>query len=105
MMEEEDSEFSIDDIKLWTVVALKDFLRKRNLKVSGRKEELVALVFAAKKTPVLSAPATSAAASDLQKKQQYRELLKTPTGCLPDPEELQDWDGEPYMYIHTGKKT
>ena len=41
MMEEEDSEFSIDDIKLWTVVALKDFLRKRNLKVSGRKEELV----------------------------------------------------------------
>ena len=44
--EEEEEVVSIDDIKLWTVPALKDFLRKRNLKLSGRKEELVALVFA-----------------------------------------------------------
>ena len=93
-MEEEDGEVSIDDIKLWTVVALKDFLRKRNLKLSGRKEELVALVFAAKRMPELSAPGTSAAAADLQKKEHYADLLKTSVGNLPDPEELQDWKGE-----------
>ena len=64
------------------VVALKDFLRK-NLKASGRKKELIALVFAARKMPELLAP-------DLQKKEHYADLLKTSVGNLPDPEELQD---------------
>lgn len=88
-MEEEEEEVSIDD-KLWMVVALKDFLRKRNLKVSGRKKELIALVLAARKMPEISVPGTSAAAADLQKKEHYADLLKTLIGNLPDPEELQD---------------
>ena len=47
-----DSEpLSIDEIKLWNVKVLQDFLRKRGLKISGRKEELVALVFAALRMP------------------------------------------------------
>lgn len=37
IMEKEYRELSIDDIKLWTVNGLKDFLRNRNLNVSGRK--------------------------------------------------------------------
>ena len=86
---------SIDDIKLWTVPALKDYLRKRNLKVSGRKEELVALVFAAKMMPELAAPATSAGVAEQQKKEHYGDLLKTPTGSLPDPDGLvQGWESE-----------
>ena len=44
--------------------------------------------------PELSAPGTSAAAADLQKKQHYGDLLTTPLGNLPDPKELQDWESE-----------
>ena len=93
-METEDTELSIDEIKLWTVDALKAFLRKRSLKVSGRKEELVALVFAAKTMPELSAAGTSAADGEHQKKRHYADLLKTPLGNLPDPKELSDWESE-----------
>lgn len=72
---------SIDDIKLWTVPALKDYLRKRNLKVSGRKM-----------MPELAAPATSAGVAEQQQKK-YGDLSKTPTGSLPDPHGLvQGWD-------------
>ena len=62
--------------------------------MSGRKEELVALVFAAKTMPELLAPGTSAPVADLQKRQHYRDLLKTSFGKLPDPHELQDWESE-----------
>lgn len=40
-------ELSINEVRLWSVDRLKDFLRKRGLKVSFRKDELVAIVFAA----------------------------------------------------------
>ena len=40
---------TLDDIKRWKVPALKDYLRKRGLKTSNRKEELCALVYAAHK--------------------------------------------------------
>ncbi|XP_071502619.1 uncharacterized protein [Diadema antillarum] len=93
-METEDTEMSIHDIKLWTVDALKAFLRQRNLKVSSHKEELVASVFAAKTMPELLAPGTLAAVADLQKRQHCGYLLKTPFGKLPDPQELQDWESE-----------
>ena len=93
-MEEEDTGVSIDEIKLWTVNALKDFLRKRNMKVSGRKDKLVPLVFVAKTRPDLAPPATSAATADLQKKEHYRDLLKTSSETLPDPEELNNWESE-----------
>ncbi|XP_033124665.1 uncharacterized protein LOC117122990 [Anneissia japonica] len=91
----DDEEVTIDDIKLWNVQALKDFLRSRKLKVSGRKDELVALVYAAKLMPALvpapSSPATKAAT----KLKGYQDLLKTPdNGVLPDPQDLTDWESE-----------
>ena len=40
------SQLSLDEINTWRMDALKHFLKKRGVKVSGRKEELVARVFA-----------------------------------------------------------
>ena len=93
-MEEEDKELSIDEIKLWTVSALKNFLRERKMKVSGRKEELVALVFAAKLRPDLAPPAAGAAAVELEKEEHYKGLLRANTETLPDPEQLSNWESE-----------
>lgn len=87
-------DISIDEIRLWTVSALKDFLRSRNLKVSGRKEELVALVYAAKIMPAFAPPATSSAEAAAEKKEEYEDLLKTPNGSLPDPRSLTNWLSE-----------
>jgi hypothetical protein len=41
------SELTFDNIQMWNVDSLQDFCRKRDLKVTGRKAELVARVFAA----------------------------------------------------------
>ena len=51
---DDDQATSIDDIRLWTVPRLRDFLRKRKLKVSGRKDELVALVWSVHQSPELA---------------------------------------------------
>jgi len=40
-------ELSYAELQTWGIDALKDYCRKRNLKVSGTKAELVARVFAA----------------------------------------------------------
>ena len=45
-------ELSLDKICQWHVGALKEFCQKRNLKTSGRKDELVAHVFAASEMKV-----------------------------------------------------
>ncbi|KAJ8043561.1 hypothetical protein HOLleu_10706 [Holothuria leucospilota] len=97
---------SIDEIKLWNVKTLQDFLRKRGLKVSGRKEELVALVFAA-----LQMPDSTSADSDSAKREGYSKLLQIPSGKLPDPASLQNWMSEgdgitswlPTMALDIGK--
>ena len=36
---------TLEEVKIWTVEALKDFCRKRGFKVSGSKEELAARVY------------------------------------------------------------
>ena len=41
--------YSLDDFKRWKVPELKEFLRKRGLKVASKKDELCALVYAAYK--------------------------------------------------------
>ena len=88
------SEVSIDEIRLWTVSALKAFLRSRNLKISGRKDELVALVYAAKIMPAIATPPTSAAEAEAEKAQEYADLLRTPAGSIPDPKSLTNWESE-----------
>lgn len=46
-MSSDSSSLSLDEVNTWNVDALRLFCRKRNLKVSGNKVELVARVFAA----------------------------------------------------------
>ena len=86
-------QLSFDEINTWRMDALKHFLKKRGLKVSGRKEELVARVFAAAEQNM---PVCLDAASRVAQTQREREsLLKTPEGVLPDPSELHNgWIGE-----------
>ena len=87
-------QLSVDEINTWRMDALKHFLIKRGLKVSGRKEELVARVFAAAEQKNM--PVCLDAASRVAQTQREREsLLKTPEGVLPDPSELHNgWIGE-----------
>ena len=74
---------TLDDIKRWKVPALKDYLRKRGLKTSGRKEELCALVYAAhiENKPIL----LSASEATLAKALDYKSLLVVGEHTLPDP--------------------
>ena len=85
--------FSYDEIGTWRVKALKEYLRRRDLRVSGRKEELVARVFAAaeQNLPVCM----DADARVVQTQREKESLLTTPEGILPDPLALQNgWLGE-----------
>ena len=82
------SQLSLDEIKMWNVDALKAFCCQRNLKVSGRKTELVARVFAALEMNVKIEPTAEARYRDIQKEKS--KLLQSPDGKLPDPEDLKD---------------
>ena len=72
--------FSYDEIGTWRVEALKEYLRRRDLRVSGRKEELVARVFAAaeQNLPVCM----DADARVVQTQREKESLLTTPEGIL-----------------------
>lgn len=79
---------SLDEIKMWNVEALKAFCRQRNLKLSGRKAELVARVFAASEMNVKIEPTAEERCREVQEAKS--KLLKTPDGILPDPDGLKD---------------
>ena len=82
-----------DTICMWKVEALKEYLKKRGLKVSGRKQELVARVFAAVEQNI---PVSESAAVLVAQASKEREiLLVTPGENLPDPTTLvASWIGE-----------
>ena len=86
-------QLSFDEINTCRMDVLTHFLKKRGLKVPGRKEELVARVFAAAEQNM---PVCLDAASQVAQTQRERECLhKTPEGVLPDPSELHNgWIGE-----------
>ena len=84
---------SFDEINTWKMDALKYFLKKRVLEVSGRKEELVTCVFAAaeQNMPICLDVATWVA----QMQRERESLLKTHEGALADPSDLHNgWIGE-----------
>jgi len=49
---------NLDIIRLWKVKPLQDFLRVRGVKTTGRKEELVALVYACHVMDIAPKPST-----------------------------------------------
>lgn len=69
---------SIDTFKRWTVPILQQYLRVHNLKTTGRKEELVALVYSAHLMNVQ--PVLTVDEEKKMKADQYIDKLKTPKG-------------------------
>ncbi len=90
----------IEYFKRWKVDRLKDYLRKRDLKVSMKKEELVALVFAAHEqgTPVVQ----SAEEEKREKAAAYCELRSFGDVTIPDPffDLTCGWLGEQNGMVH-----
>ena len=87
-------ELTFDEVQTWRVPALKNYCRLRGLKVSGRKEELVARVFAASEMKIqVQATAEERIATTTTEK---ARLLELEDGArLPDPESLKDgWKSE-----------
>ncbi|XP_066023281.1 uncharacterized protein [Pocillopora verrucosa] len=85
----ETSELSLEEVNTWKVDALKLFCRKRNLKTSGAKAELVARVFATSEMGIQ----VQASAKELMciTESERAKLLFTPEGSkLPDPLGLKD---------------
>ncbi|XP_070562483.1 uncharacterized protein [Ptychodera flava] len=90
-----DDDMTYDTISMWRVDALKSFLRKRNLKVSGRKVELVARVFAAAEQNIPVAKTASEIATEIDKSVQSLLSLPESDSVVPDPMKLNDgWIGE-----------
>jgi len=72
------------ELQTWRIDALKDYCRKRNLKVSGTKAELVARVFAASEMRIAIEP--TAEERMAQTEGERTKLLKMPDRTvLPDP--------------------
>lgn len=75
------------------VEELKHYLRVRNLRLTGRKQELVARVFSAMENGV--EPVKSAVEIDAELKAEYLNKLKLDDGVIPDPFMLSDgWMNE-----------
>ena len=85
---------SFEDFKLWKARELRVFLRDGGLKITGAKEELVALAYAACQLSVPLKP--SAAEEHKVKQEQYSALLNIGGKTIPDPltELTAKWIGE-----------
>ena len=90
------SDWTVETFEAWKVDSLKSYLRKRDLKVEGRKAALVARCFAAYEQNV---PETITAKQRLnQLSKEYQDLLVDEDGSkLPDPFSAlldKEWIGE-----------
>ena len=79
-------------ISKMNVEELKYFLRMRGLKVSGRKEDLVARVFTAKENNVQ--PSKTAQEVEMKIQQEYCDKLVVNDVFIPDPYSLEGWLSE-----------
>lgn len=73
----------LEDFRRWDVAALKHYLSQRDLSQQGRKEELVARVFAAHEQNIPVKITQQQREQTLEK--EYLSLLNTDEGQLPDP--------------------
>ena len=85
-------DLSYDDFSRWKVPELKDYLRDRGLKTTGRKVELVALAYGANQMGVDTK--RSSIEEKVKNKQDYSALLKINDDTIPDPLFLKGWVSE-----------
>ena len=82
-----------DLVSKMRVEELKNFLRQRGFRITGRKEELVARVFAAAENNVQ--PVINAEEVERQIKVDYEKKLKIDSIRIPDPFKIpQGWQNE-----------
>ena len=70
-MDGESNQLTWDELGTWTVKSLKDYLRIRGLKTTGKKAELIALVYSASQLGVQEKPDEV----EEDRTRSYRELL------------------------------
>ena len=92
IMDEAKKIMTYSDFSRWSVENLKEFLRKRDIKRSGVKIELVAKAYAAYEMGVEEKPVGEELHA--MKASEYRDLLLTEEGYLPDPYDLSGWLSE-----------
>ena len=86
-------DLSYDDFYRWKVPELKEYLRDRGLKTTGRKVELVALEYGANQMGVDTK--RSSIEEKVKHKQEYSALLKMKNDdTIPDPLFLKGWVSE-----------
>ena len=85
-------DLSYDDFSRWKVPELKEYLRDRGLKTTGRKVELVALAYGANQMGVDTK--RSSIEEKVKNKQDYSALLNINDDTIPDPLFLKGWASE-----------
>lgn len=90
---------SLEEVKTWHLDALKVYCRKRNLKVSGSKAELVARVFTASEMGI--PVQLSADELILKTESEKAKLLMAPNNTqLPDPLSLNGLTSWPPIFLN-----
>ena len=88
-MSSDSSSLSLAEVNTWNVDALRLFCRKRNLKVSGNKAELVARVFAASEMGIPVQPSANELITRTET-EKARLLIAPDKTQMPDPLSLKD---------------
>ena len=83
-MSSDSSSLSLDDVNTWNVDALRLFCRKRQLRVSGNKAELVARVFAASERGVPVQPSANELITRTET-EKAKLLIAPDKTQMPDP--------------------
>ena len=85
-------DLSYDDFSRWKVPELKEYIRDRGLKTTGRKVELVAFAYGANHMGVDTK--RSSIEERVKNKQDHLALLKIIDDTIPDPLFLKGWVSE-----------
>ncbi|XP_013402438.1 uncharacterized protein LOC106168055 [Lingula anatina] len=80
-------------VSMWSVEALKEYLRRRDLSTVGKKEMLVAKVYAAALANVPVSKSATERAEEISRT--YQSLLVIGDIRIPDPFVVDSWTGEP----------
>ena len=83
-MSSDSSSLSLDEVNTWSVDVLRMFCHKRNLKVSGKKTELVARVFAASEMGIPVQPSANELITRTET-EKAKLLIAPDKTQMPDP--------------------